>query len=290
VSGDGILDKSGFEKKLKTKAQWLSFFPKYTTMKGVMTTHNLYLFRNKKKAIYLLFTTFYLLPVASYLSLIISIPPPVFADEITNGNYSLDVGTIDTNPQPTTKPPQQVLGSQSPKPEFTTGPNYTVITPQDSFAIKLSQNLIDYGLLSSTNPVIRTSEISVINPHFGSEVLTYENQPLQSSKKDTIQNTTCDNGECSPTIAALWTNTLTFGFVYRCDSNDVTACDPQFSTSNYFKQYPQDSLNQPFEPVITSNEHVSHTDATITYKVNISGTQKVAGYYNSITYLAVPNF
>ena len=213
----------------------------------------------------------------------------VFADTISDPNYSIDVGNIDTNPQPTPRP--QVLGTTNVQvKEFTTGPNYTINTAKDSFSIGLSQNTIDYGILSSTNPVIRTSGITFSNPQLGAEILTYENHPLMSSMNDLIQNTTCDNGSCYPQIAAAWNNTLTYGFGYRCDSTDPTACDSQFSTSNYYKQYPDSSKAQLPEVILMSKTAGPDTKANVTYKVNISGTQKTGGYYNSITYLAIPNF
>jgi hypothetical protein len=215
-------------------------------------------------------------------------PPLVAGDTVSNGNYSIDVGNIDTNPQPTIQP-KKVLGTQT-KSEFTTGPNYTINTSNDSFSVKLSQDSIDYGILSSTNPVIRTSGISFSNTHSGAEVLVREDHPLLFPPNNFIQNTTCDNGVCSPSTASSWTNTLTYGFGYRCDSLNKNVCDPQFSTSNYFKQYPSDSQNQEAVPILLSSKNESKTQATITYKVNISGTQKAGSYYNSITYLAIPNF
>ncbi len=105
-----------------------------------------------------------------------------------------------------------------------------------------------------------------------------------------IQNTTCDDGECSSVNASLWTNTLTYGFGYRCDSQNETTCDPQFSNSNYFKQFSENSLNQPAEPIITSYVNSSNNKTKITFKVNIAPITKTVGYNNSITYIAIPNF
>ena len=116
------------------------------------------------------------------------------------------------------------------------------------------------------------------------------NHPLFSSANAVIQNTSCDNGACTPITAALWNNTLTYGFGYRCDSQDQTICDQQFSTSNYFKQYPDDSQNQLPEPVMMGFGGNLEAKAIITDKVNISGTQKTGAYYNNIIYLAVPRF
>jgi hypothetical protein len=244
--------------------------------------------RNKKKEPnFLLITSCLLL-----ISVAFHFPSIANADTLSNGNYSIDVGNIDTNPQPTQiqKKQPQILGISTPQPEFTTGTNYTVNTSNDSFSINVLQNTVDYGILSSTNPVIRTSGISFSDPKFGAEILTYENHPLESAKNDNIQNTSCDNGDCSSFIAAVWTNTLTYGFGYRCDSQDPTLCDPQFANSNYFKQYPEDSLNEPAEPLMISKGNTRQNKAVVTYKVNIPGTQKVTAYYNSITYLAIPGF
>ena len=217
------------------------------------------------------------------------LPQHAMADTISNNNYSINVDKINTNPQPSPQP--QVLGvSHMRNKTFTTGHNYTVKNSKDSFSINLSQDIIDYGILSSTNPVLRTSRIAFNNPSAGAEILTFENHPLQSSTNDRIQNTSCDNGACTPITAATWTNTLTYGFGYRCESNQPDLCDTQFIHADYYKQYPDDSINQEYQLLLLSQETTGKETAQITDKVNISGTQKTGAYYNSITYLAIPNF
>jgi hypothetical protein len=218
---------------------------------------------------------------------ILLLPQDTAADTVSNGNYSIDVGSIDTNPQPTPKP--QVLGTNNIKTnDFTTGTNYTVNAPSNKLSLKLSQNIIDYGILSSTNPVIRTSEIFLTENLLGGEIISYENNALRSAANSVIQNTSCDNGVCTPEIAAEWNNTLTYGFGYRCDSTQKYICDSQFSSSTYFKPFADISLEHTPDTVIETGK--GNSQATITYKINISGTQKTGGYYNSITYLAIPNF
>ena len=231
-----------------------------------------------------------ILCILAYLAIYL-LPQTAAADTITNGSYSIDVDNIDTNPQPTNQPitPPQVLGTKTIN-EFTTGPNYTVTSSNDLFGLKLSQYTIDYGILSSTNPVIRTSNILLSNPYSGAQVIADENHTLLFSPNQTIQNTSCDNGDCSTQTASLWNNPLTYGFGYRCDSPQLGVCDPQFTTSDYFKQFPSDTDNQLPEIIMTSTMKSANTKGTITYKVNISGTQKTGAYYNSITYLALPNF
>ena len=237
-------------------------------------------------------TIHYHLLLVTFCLILFAILPTAFADEVSNGNYSIDVDNIGTNPQPTQTPiipTPQVLGTKTVS-AFTTGPNYTVTTSNDPFTFTLSQNTIDYGILSSTNPVIRTSGITFSNPRAGAEVIANENHPLIFAPNNVIPNTSCDNGDCTTEIASLWENPLTYGFGYRCDSTQPEVCDQQFLTANYFEQYPDAASNQLPEIVLTDAPNSKITKATITYKVNISGTQKSGGYYNSITYLAIPNF
>jgi len=273
----------------KTDQATVVFWNKMIYHEGKMTSENFYsktFKKNKTAKIAFSFLSILLLSACAFSQ-------QANADTTTNGNYSIDVRNIDTNPQPTQTPQKsaaQVLGLQSPKPEYTTGPDYTVNTSNDTFSLNLSQNIIDYGILTSTNPVIRTSALSISNPINGAEILTYENHPLQDATNDVVQNTTCDNGSCSQDIAASWTNTLTYGFGYRCDASGDIACDDQFNESDYYKNYPNDSISQQPSLLVSRGERNSNDKATLTYKVNISGTQKNDGYNNTITYLAVPGF
>lgn len=244
--------------------------------------------KTKQKSNHLLFVIFYLLTTSYCLSLVTFYSTQsAFADQTTNDNYTIDVGDIDTNPQPS--PHLSVKKENRREALKTTGYKDIISSPENESNLSLSQNTIDFGILSSTNPIIRTSTLSLSGAKDGSQIFVYENHPLLSSTHDTIPNTNCDNGACSPLLAALWNNTLTFGFGYRCDSDEQNACDSQFANEDYYKVYPDASHNQPFT-IILSDQTNKKIKATITYKVNISGTQKAGGYYNSITYLAIPNF
>ncbi|HWY78893.1 MAG TPA: hypothetical protein VNW29_00890 [Candidatus Sulfotelmatobacter sp.] len=241
----------------------------------------------KRKRI--IFSLSLILIVSHFSVLSTYIVSSVSANTISNNNYSIDVRKIDTNPQPSLKI-RAIRENNIEIKKFTTGPNYTSTASNDTFSINLPQNIIDYGILSSTNPVIRSSQISFLNPQLGAEILTVENHPLFSVTNDVIQNTNCDNGACTSITASLWKNTLTYGFGYRCDSANSMFCDQQFSFSNYYKQYPDNSRNQDYQMLLINKSGSTLSKVNITYKVNISGTQKPGGYYNSITYLAIPNF
>jgi hypothetical protein len=284
-----IFNNKHFNVSLRPRSLMLFFFIKSTTMKTAMLSKNFPISTKKKQS------KFIKKNVIFFGSILLLVSPilfsfftrSVFADTVSNDNYSIDVNTIDTNPQPT--PKKEVLGTTYVKiKEFTTGSNYTVTAPTSFISLGLSQNSIDYGILSSTNPVIRTSNILLNNNLLGGEILSYENHPLKSATNDVIQNSSCDNGTCTPEIAAIWTNTLTYGFGYRCDSSQKNICDAQFSSLNYFKPYADSSAQHTPVPILLTDK--GQSQASVTYKVNISGTQKTGGYYNSITYLAIPKF
>lgn len=161
------------------------------------------------------------------------------------------------------------------------------------FSILLSSNLVDFGVLSPTNPIIRTVDLGINSlTVYGYSVLVFENEPLSTippSDKLIIPDTTCDFGACSTENAAQWTNTLTYGFGYRCNNITGADCDSSFAKPNFYKHFPDITNNDDPQSLMTgigSNNKLIR----ISYKVNIPGTQTQGTYNNVITYIAVPSF
>lgn len=161
------------------------------------------------------------------------------------------------------------------------------------FSILLSSNLVNFGILSPTNPIIRTVDLSIDSlKTYGYSVLVFENEPLTTippASKTFIPDTTCDNGVCGIENASEWINTLTYGFGYRCDNVTGIDCDSSFAKTNFYKHFPNLAGNDDLQSImagIGSNNKASR----ISYKVNVSGTQAQGIYSNIITYIAVPNF
>ncbi len=216
--------------------------------------------------------------------------PTASAATSSNSDYSIEIEQLNTeNFEPTQSP--RIPETVSPvKRDTSNGSNYTISSTIDSFAFKLSQTIIDFGALSATNPVIRTSELSFTNPSFGAQVITYENSPLISIGKSVIPDTTCDNGSCTQSVPAIWENALTYGFGYRCESSIREVCDLGFSNADVFKQFADSSANETPQPILQSTQSVPTVKGKIVYKVNISGTQPLGAYANTITFIAIPNF
>lgn len=183
--------------------------------------------------------------------------------------------------------------------EVSEGVNFKVRTGFENiastlpFSVSLSSDLIDFGLLSPTNPIIRTVDLSVYSlSTSGYSIIASQDHPLQMNPNASganIPNTTCDNGECSHENAQEWANTLTYGFGYRCDNVTGADCDSSFLKPNFYKHFADGSNTQPPQSVM-SGIGSKNKDVRISYKVNISGNQAQGTYANIITYIAVPNF
>ncbi len=154
------------------------------------------------------------------------------------------------------------------------------------FSFTISQNLIDFGTLTATNPVTRTTNLTVNSESAkGFTVIASENQPLISSSS-IIPDTSCDSGDCNSGKAAPWIGTLTYGFGYRCDDVSEANCASGF-LPDYFKPF---SLSPTNQTIMISTKGGVSRKSQITYKVNVSTTQPVGTYTNFVTYIASPGF
>lgn len=161
------------------------------------------------------------------------------------------------------------------------------------FSISLSSNIVDFGTLNPTNPIIRTVDLRVNSlTVYGYSVIVFEDKSLTTIppvSKAFIPDTTCDNGGCGTENAAEWTNALTYGFGYRCDNITGANCDSSFAKTNFYKHFPNVQNNDDAQSIMAG---VGSNDkqARISYKVNIPGNQAQGIYNNIITYVGVPNF
>lgn len=183
-------------------------------------------------------------------------------------------------------------------PGLYSGPNYKVragfqyIYSIIAFRFSISSLFIDFGTLSPTTPVTRNNILTISNGSaYGYQVTAFENhQLLVPASGSIIPNTTCDAGTCTTTVSSAWTNTLTYGFGYRCDNVSGTDCAAGFTDPDDYKQFADNSIGQTPQSVMESTNVGRNRKVQITYKVNISGTQAAGSYTNIITYIATPTF
>jgi hypothetical protein len=161
------------------------------------------------------------------------------------------------------------------------------------FSVSLGSDIIDFGILSPTNPIIRTVDLATHSlAVYGYSVLVFENEPLtatSSSDKTFIPDTTCDKGDCGVENAAEWKNTLAYGFGYRCDNTTGADCDNTFSKIDFYKHFP-DILNNDDPQSIMAGIGSNDRKTRISYRANVSQAQSQGTYSNIITYLGIPNY
>lgn len=227
--------------------------------------------------------------------------PVARAFTMSNSNYILNMGNLNSGAGIQSSVSYK-LGSTvgQTAPGLFTGTNFLVKsgfwyvssaggTP---FSFTISSTSIDFGTLTPTNPVTRTSVLTVSSAGAtGYTVTAIENHPLAlPNNTTTIPDTTCDAGTCTQTTASPWTSTLTYGFGYRCDDIVGISCAPGFSINTYYKQFASASQSESPVPVMIGTNSLTSNQAQITYKVNISGAQAAGTYTNAITYVATPTF
>lgn len=166
------------------------------------------------------------------------------------------------------------------------------------FTFEISDFLIDFGTLTPSTPVTDQATITIkAGGAGGYSVKAIEETALKRvNDTDTIPDTQCDSGSCNETTAQTWTSASTYGFGYNMDGDDVPAT---FSTTDHYRPFPNASTPESPATVMTKSQvtwdHPNNTwpwesEATITYKVNVSGTQPAGNYQAVITFIAIPSY
>lgn len=263
----------------------------YYVPNGNIVYHVLSIMCLQKIFVLFILTTYYIL---------LNAVPKVQAQTMSNDNYIIKMQNLNTFSGVTTGDDYKLRSTTGGfNPTSSEGVNFKVRTGFESlaatapFSISLSSNLVDFGVLNPTNPIIRTIDLRINSlTAYGYSVLIFENEPLTTiseNSKEFIPDTTCDNGQCSTENTSEWNNALTYGFGYRCDNLAGTDCDISFARPNYYRHFP-DLANNDDLVSIMAGVGSNNKEARISYKVNISGTQAQDTYSNIVTYIAVPNF
>lgn len=229
------------------------------------------------------------------LLILFSFTSDALAQTLSNSQYKLQLGNFNVSSANLTGNGTKLnyaLGQSSYG--IYKGTNYTVIAGFPSstgaivFSFSISPTLIDFGTISPTNPITRTNTLTVSNGSAnGFSVTVTQDHPLKSANGALIPDTSCDNGSCSASKADIWTNTLTYGFGYRCDpsaTGQANDCNSSFLAGNVYKPFSSSSQT------IMTGTTGRNRQSKITYKLNVSGSQEPGTYGNILTYIATPNF
>jgi hypothetical protein len=236
--------------------------------------------------------TFYFLIVLSCLYLLLYIGS-ARAQTMSNSLYILQMGNLNSIAgKPTGSGFKVSFTSGQTGANLFSGTNFKVragfqyiysIVP---FRFTISNTLVDFGIVSPTVPVLRATRLTVRNGSAnGYQVTASQNHNLRvNASGQEIPATTCDGGSCTPSSAALWTSSLSYGFGYRCDN--VTGADCASFSTNFYKPFDA----SPSAQIVMSGPNAGTKVSDVTYKLNISQNQAAGLYTNEINYIARPTY
>lgn len=152
------------------------------------------------------------------------------------------------------------------------------------FSFTISDLTIDLGTLTPNSFSTDSHTLTVSAPGQGYSVTTYELNRLKNAG-NFIPDTGCNSGTCTQSSAGVWDSTSAYGFGYNAAGDDVTS---DFVDATYFRPFPDLSLGDSPQAVMTTASAGEGRSATITYQANISSTQAAGNYTTQIIYLATP--
>ncbi len=211
-----------------------------------------------------------------------------FAQTSLNDHYNLDINNIDTAPDKTPDIPK-TLGTETKKKVEKIVAVPVVSREPSPLSFSVSGNIFDFGALTPGTAVKRSVDLSVVGHALGYRVLSFQDHPLRTLNNEVVPDSTCDNGSCSETLDALWENSLTYGFAFRCDDISGTDC-VGFGSPNSYKQFSDESKREKYQAVMSGKLNGEASTGKVTLKLNVSGTQKPGSYSNTVTLIAVPNY
>lgn len=191
------------------------------------------------------------------------------------------------------QPKTQQKKVERPKPLIIAGfPNQNISQP---FSFTLSSQILDFGIITPTDPVTRA--VHLITQQAGAlsgfAVLVSENHSLRANTGEEIGDTLCDSGICSESIASPWTNPLVFGLGLRVDNVQGQAGSNIFKQSLDYTQVANIEASKSAVPLMETfftSKNKRNEEIRITFKTNISASQREGVYQNVISLIAIPNF
>lgn len=184
------------------------------------------------------------------------------------------------------------IGQMAPGPYSSTGYKvragfqyiYTIIP----FSFTISDLEIDLGSLTPGTTATDTNQLTVTAGGAGGyQVLAFEDHPLRNESSIDIPDTTCDTGTCDETDADPWTENDKYGFGFNINGDDTPS---DFVDTTYYRQFADDESNETHQPVMIGTSVTESSQATVTYKANVSATQAMGNYETGIVYIAVPTY
>lgn len=210
----------------------------------------------------------------------LSIAKPSFAQVMEGEEYKLRLIQVsDDDPTPT-------LAQVKTDPTLTPSPTPPLIQSYGQSEILVSDDFVQFGPLSPTNPVIRQLRFSISDGQFPFSLFQQMDHDLFNDPGQSIPATSCDNGSCSDKQASLWISTLTYGLGVRCENLIGTVCPDDFIEKNTFR--PLGVPTSYTGSKIASGASREKVEFSLTYKLVVPGTQAPGSYQATVSYILIP--
>lgn len=230
----------------------------------------------------LLFTAFCILFTTSVRAEVLTSP----SFKIRFGNFNMTAGEKSSSSYALTDTVGQTAAGLFSSSGYAVKAGFQYMYTLYDFSFAISDLTIIFGSVTPNNFSTATNTLTVSAPGQGYSVSTIASNRLKKSgTSDYVPDTACDLGTCTESAAGVWTNTAVNGFGYNASGNDIAA---DFTGPTYFRPFPDLSLGDSPATVMTSTSAGRNRTATITYKLNVSGSQAAGDYENQITYIATP--
>lgn len=247
-----------------------------------------------------------LLSLIFFLTLIFFVPNFAIAQSFISPNYRINFGNFNMTSGRKTSTNYTLtdtVGQNSPGQYNSTGyivkAGFQYIYEQNiPFSFRISNLDLSFGHLTLGVSTTTSNVITISTPSgHGYEIYTQANHPLKTlGLNSTIPDTKCDSGTCSESTSGVWTSNSTYGFGFNAigvNSSMVATgigTSNYFTNSTYFRQFADASLNETPKIIMSEPGPTSSHSALISYKVNVSPSQPVGTYQNSVNFIAVPKY
>jgi hypothetical protein len=150
--------------------------------------------------------------------------------------------------------------------------------------IAVQSNIVDFGTLTPTNPVLRFTTLKMLGD-FPYSLITYQDNFLRTAdQQNFIPNTSCDRGNCNEKTHDTWVSTLTYGVGIQCKATSpTTRCTLPTPTNESFHTLPT------YFPESALASATDNAEVKIIYKINTSPSQNPGIYQNTIYYVLTPS-
>lgn len=160
------------------------------------------------------------------------------------------------------------------------------------FSFTIDNLAIDFGTLTPNQFSTKTNFLTVSAGGAGGYQVTASESAVLTSfgGTATIPNTSCNGGTntCIDNQAKPWTDTHQYGFGYNMSGTDIPT---DFLDPTYYRPFTASTSAIIMSSAdVTRNPPSNTAGATVTYQINISGSQAAGDYENYILFIATPSY